>query len=259
MNEAIHRIDKLYANYKISEALMAVYKLIWDDFCSWFLEMVKPPYQQPIDKITYDKTLVFFDDLMKLAHPFMPFISEEIWQMLLERKEGQSIMNAPMPVSGHYDKELLTAFETEEEVIINVRNLRQSKNIPNREQVALYVKKNYQEKPDHTFDSVIKKLCNISEIRYVDEKPSGAVSFLVKSTEFYIPLGSSVDIDAEIMKLEEELNYTRGFLEMVIKKLSNERFVNHAPADVVQKERQKQSDAEGRISVIEEQIRDLKR
>ncbi|MBN2174594.1 MAG: valine--tRNA ligase [Bacteroidales bacterium] len=258
MKATIHEINKLYNGYKISDALMAVYKLVWDDFCSWYLEMVKPPYQKPIDKFTYEKTVGFFEALMKLIHPFMPFISEEIWQRLNERQEGESIMVSKMPEAVKYDKAILAAFEVEGQVISEVRSLRQSKNIPNKETIELHVKKNYAEEPDHTFDSVIKKLCNISEIKYVDEKPAGAASFRVKSTEFYVPLESSVDVASEIKKLEEELNYTRGFLKSVEKKLTNERFVNNAPADVVEKERNKQADAEARIKVIEEQIAALK-
>jgi valyl-tRNA synthetase len=167
-------------------------------------------------------------------------------------------MVSKMPEAGKYDKAILAAFEVEEQVITEVRSLRQSKNIPHKETIELHVKKNYAQEPDHTFDSVIKKLCNISEIKYVDEKPTGAASFIVKSTEFYVPLGSSVDVEAEIKKLEEELNYTRGFLNSVEKKLSNERFVNNAPADVVEKEKKKQADAEARIKVIEEQIATLR-
>ena len=150
-------------------------------------------------------------------------------------------------------------FEIEEEVIIAIRNLRQSKNIANKESIELQIKKNYAEEANHTFDSVIKKLCNISDIKYVDEKPSGASTFIVKSTEFYVPLGSSVDVEAEIIKLEEELKYTQGFLNSVSKKLANERFVNNAPASVVEKEQQKKADAVSKIKVIEEQIAALKK
>jgi len=259
LNSTIKEIDKLFSNYKISEALMAVYKLIWDDFCSWYLEMIKPPYQKPIDKNTYEKTIAFFEELMKIAHPFMPFISEEIWHHLKERDENESIMNTSMPKSKKYSEKILEIFENEEEVIIAIRNLRQSKNIANKEIIELHIKKNYAEEADHTFDSVIKKLCNISEIKYVDEKPSGSVTFIVKSTEFYVPLGSSVDVESEIKKLEEELKYTRGFLNSVTKKLGNERFVNNAPATVVEKEQQKKTDAESKIKVIEEQIATLKK
>jgi valyl-tRNA synthetase len=168
-------------------------------------------------------------------------------------------MNAEIPKMQKFDKKILQTFDIEEEVVIAVRSLRQSKNIPNKESIELQIKKNYKEEPDHTFDSVIKKLCNISQIKYVDEKPSAASTFIVKSTEFYVPLGGSVDVEAEINKLKEELNYTKGFLNSVSKKLSNERFVNNAPAAVVEKEQKKKADAEGKIKVIEEQIAALKK
>jgi valyl-tRNA synthetase len=258
LNQTIKEIDGLYAGYRISEALMALYKLIWDDFCSWYLEMIKPAYQKPIDKITLEKTVEFFEKLMKLAHPFMPFITEDIWHHLAERKNGESIMIAEMPTAKKYDKKLLATMEVEEQVIIAIRSLRKEKNIPNKEPLELYIRKNNEEEADHTFDSVITKLCNLTSIGYVEEKVPGAASFIVKSTEFFVPLGDSIDKEAEIKKLEEELKYTKGFLISVSKKLSNERFVNSAPEKVVEMERKKLADAEGRIKVIEEQIRGLK-
>ncbi|MCD4729887.1 MAG: valine--tRNA ligase, partial [Bacteroidales bacterium] len=259
INSLIKTIESHFSKYRISDALMSVYRLVWDDFCSWYLEMIKPAYQQPIDKRTYEQTIAFFDDLMTLVHPFMPFITEEIWHHLNERGEDESIMVSELPKSKKFDKKILEIFDIEEEVIIAVRKLRQSKNISNKESIELYIKKNYDEEPDHTFDSVIKKLCNISEIKYVDKKPEGAVTFIVKSTEFYVPLGSSVDVEAEIKKLEEELNYAKGFLNSVMKKLGNERFVNNAPAAVLEKEQQKKADAVSKIKVIEEQIATLKK
>ena len=259
LNESIKTIDTQFLKYRISDALMAVYKLVWDDFCSWYLEMIKPAYQQPIDKKTYEQTIAFFDDLMKLVHPFMPFITEEIWHHLNEKGEDESIMIAELPKAKKFDKKILKTFDIEEEVIIAVRSLRQSKNIPNKESIELYIKKNNEEEPDHTFDSVIKKLCNISAIGYVAEKPEGAITFMVKSTEFYVPIGSSIDVEAEIKKLEEEIKYTKGFLNSVMKKLGNERFVNNAPPAVIEKEEQKKADAESKIKVIEEQMAALKK
>ncbi len=258
MNAAIGIIDDHFSKYRISDALMAVYKLIWDDFCSWYLEMIKPGYQKSVDKVTYERTIGFFEDLMKILHPFIPFISEEIWHHLRERGKMDCIIVARMPESKKFDKSILEIFNIETQVIIAIRNLRKEKNIPNKESVELFIKKNYQQEPDHTFDSIISRLCNLSAIKYVDEKVAGAASFIVKSTEFYVPLGSSVDVEAEIRKLEEELEYTKGFLNSVMKKLSNERFVNNAPEAVVEKERNKQADAEGKIKVIEEQIAALK-
>ena len=258
LNSVIHVIDDHFSKYRISDALMKVYKLIWDDFCSWYLEMIKPGFQQPVDKATYDTTINFFENIMKLLHPFMPFISEEIWHHLKERNEEESIMTEEMPEAKSYDDDILKSFETEEEVIIAIRNLRKDKNITFKETIELFVKKNYKEEPDHTFDSVISKLCNISSISYVDEKVEGAASFIVKSTEFYVPLSGSVDVEAEIKKLKAELEYLKGFLNSVMKKLGNERFVNNAPAAVVEKEKIKMADAEGKIKVIEEQIKGLK-
>ncbi|MCD4698058.1 MAG: valine--tRNA ligase [Bacteroidales bacterium] len=258
LNSAIKIIDGHYSKYRISDALMAVYKLVWDDFCSWYLEMVKPAFQQPIDPVTYQKTIGFFENLMKLIHPFMPFISEEIWHHLNEREKNESIMLSAVPVAKSFDQNLLDTFIVEEEVIIAIRKLRSEKNIPNKEPLELFIKKNYNQEADHTFDSIISKLCNIKEIKYAEEKIQGASSFIVKSTEFFIPLSGSIDKEAELSKLNEELNYTKGFLTSVTRKLSNERFVNNAPQQVVEKEKKKQEDAESRIKVIEEQIAALK-
>jgi valyl-tRNA synthetase len=257
LNEAIAEIDDHFSKYRISDALMTVYKLIWDDFCSWYLEMIKPAYQKPIDPKTFGSTIGFFETLMKILHPFMPFITEEIWHLLAERGETETIMDLPMPQSMSYDKKLLNRFSVEAEVIIAIRKLRAEKNIPNKQSIDLFIRKNNSEKPDRTFDNVVMKLANICEISYVDDKVKGAASFIVGSTEFYIPTGFAVDVSEEIRKLEEEISYTRGFLESVQKKLSNERFVSGAPQDVVEKEKQKQADAESRIKVIEEQLRAL--
>ena len=258
LNEAITEIDDHFSKYRISDALMTVYKLIWDDFCSWYLEMIKPAYQKPIDPKTFGSTIGFFETLMKILHPFMPFITEEIWHLLAERGETETIMDLPLPQSHSYDKKLLNRFSVEAEVIIAIRKLRAERNIPNKQAIDLFIRKNNSEKPDRTFDNVVMKLANICEISYVDEKIKGAASFIVGSTEFYIPTGFAVDVSEEIRKLEEEISYTRGFLESVQKKLSNERFVSGAPPSVVEKEKQKQADAESRIKVIEEQIKALR-
>jgi valyl-tRNA synthetase len=259
LNQTIRTIDDHYTKFRISDALMSVYKLVWDDFCSWYLEMIKPGYQQPIDNITYKRTLGFFERLMKLLHPFMPFISEEIWHHLDEHTSEKSLMVSQMPHAGRIDHHILSSFDVEKEVIIAIRNLRKIKNIHQKETLELLIKKNNQQKPDHTFDKVIAKLCNLSLISYVDEKIPNAASFIVKSTEFYIPVSSKVDNDTEIKKLQEELNYTKGFLTTVLKKLDNERFINTAPSEVVEKEKNKKTDAENRIKVIEMQLIDLKR
>jgi valyl-tRNA synthetase len=257
LNEAITEIDDHFAKYRLSDALMAVYKLIWDDFCSWFLEMIKPAYQKPIDRKTLQSVIIFFDQLMRILHPFMPFITEEIWHRLSERGKSETIMNEWLPESRSRDQYLLSRFAVEKEVIMAIRKLRAERNIPNKQSIDLFIRKNNREKPDHAFDSVVTKLANICEITYVNEKVKGAASFIVGSTEFFVPLGFAVDVSDEVRKLKEELEYTIGFLESVHKKLSNERFVSGAPPAVVEKEKQKQADAESRIRVIEEQIRAL--
>ncbi len=257
-NDTLHTIQGHFTNYRISDALMATYKLIWDDFCSWYLEMIKPPYQSAIDPVTLKATIAYFEDLMKVLHPFMPFISEEIWHHLADRDEEACLILADMPKAHKANKEILAEFEYVEEVIIGIRKLRTEKNIPNKERIRLLVKKNAGEKPRTVFDPVVVKLCNLSELSYTDTKEEGAVSFIIRSTEFYIPLGGKVDVAAEIEKLEAELEYTRGFLATVEKKLGNRNFVDNAPEQVVAKEVQKKADAEARIGVIEEQLKTLR-
>jgi valyl-tRNA synthetase len=258
LNAALKVIDEQYSKYRISDALMATYKLIWDDFCSWYLEMIKPAYQKPIDKKTIEQTIGLFEKLMKILHPFMPFLTEEIWHLLRERNEEEDIMVSPWPDRQRIHHKILDQFEFAKDVIIAIRGVRANKNIPQKEQLEFFVKKNLDETPDNTWDGLVAKLCNLSSVEYVDEKVDNAMSFVVKSTEFYIPLGTLVDVEAEIKKMEEEIDYTRGFLDSVMKKLSNERFVNGAPAAVVENERKKQSDAENKIKVLQEQIKALK-
>ena len=231
---------------------MTTYKLIWDDFCSWYLEVIKPSYQKPIDKETYETTIAFYEKLMKVLHPFAPFITEEIWHLLGEHKQGDDIIIAEMPVSGTYDEKMIMAFERAEKIISGIRTIRREKNIPQKESLQLMVKEGEGSKC--IFYPIVQKMGNIEGVEIVTEKPDGSLSFIVGSQEFYIPLSDSIDVDAEIAKLEEEQKYTRGFLISVEKKLSNERFVNNAPAAVVEKEKQKMADAEARLKVIEEQL-----
>ena len=257
LNEMNDNIDK----YRLSDALMGVYKLTWDDFCSWYLEMVKAPMGQAVDKATYDATITFFENLMKLLHPFMPFITEEIWHTIAERGEGEDIIIAQQPRFDKFsdrteEEKILAQFAFTEEVINNVRKVRAEKNIPFRDAIELVVKDNAANKD---FDCIIIKLCNVGNINYVEQAPEGAFGFIVGSTEFFIPLTDNIDVEVEIKKLEEELKYTQGFLKGVEAKLSNERFVNGAPAAVVDKERKKKSDAEARIAVIEQQLAGLKK
>lgn len=258
LNQSKSEFEDQVGKYRLSESLMSLYKLTWDDFCSWYLEMIKPGYQEPIDKITYEQTIGFFDEIVRLLHPFMPFITEELWQVLNDRKEGESIMFAPVPETGKFNPDLISKFGVAEEVIMAIRNIRKEKNIPFKESVKLYIRKNFDEKPDMTFDSVVMKLCNLAELTYVEDKPSDSINFIVRTTEFYIPLTQAIDKDAEINKLQEELNYTRGFLASVMKKLSNEKFVKGAAQSVVDSERKKQADAESRIRLLEDQINSLK-
>ncbi len=251
---SLHQINGLYATYRLSEALMTIYKMIWDDFCSWYLELVKPAYQQPIDRITYEESLLFFEKLIKVLHPYMPFITEEIYHLLRDRKPGESIMNALMPEPSSYEEKLIHQFSMAEEVIMAVRNIRKEKNIPQKQPLCLYVRKNNNEQAEVRFDVVVIKLCNLSCLDYVEEKIPEALSFIVGSTEFFIPLGSNLNIEDEIRKLEEELAYTRGFLDAVDSKLRNTNFVQHAPSRVVDGERKKQSDAQSKIRVLEDQL-----
>jgi len=248
--ETNDNIDK----YRLSDALMGIYKLTWDDFCSWYLEMVKAPQGQGIDPETYAATIKFFENLMLLLHPFMPFITEEIWHAIAERKEGDDIIIAQQPKIQGFDEAILKQFEFTQEVINNVRKVRSDKNIAFRDAIQLVVKGT----ANKDFDCVIAKLCNVSEVSYVAEAPAGAFGFIVGSTEFFVPLTGSVDVEAEIKKLEEELKYAQGFLKSVEAKLSNERFVNGAPTAVVDKERKKKADAEAKIAVIEQQLAGLR-
>lgn len=254
-NITFSEIEDNFSKYRISDALMSVYKLIWDDFCSWYLEIVKPAYQQPIDNDTLESTISFFEDLMKVLHPFMPFLSEEVWHHLADRKEGEDLIVTLLPEAKSADSQILEEFTRAEEIIVGVRNVRKDKNIPQKDAIELLVKES--ELSHSAFYPVVAKLGNISKIDIVADKPEGALGFTIGAQEFYIPIDSNIDIDEEIKKLEEELKYTIGFLNSVTKKLSNERFVNNAPPAVVEKERKKLADAEARKSVIENQLKEL--
>lgn len=257
LNEAMLQINDHYDKYRLSEALMTAYKLVWDDFCSWYLEMVKPAYQQPIDAATLNASIGFFEKLMRLLHPFMPFITEEIWHLLEDRPEDESIMVALQPDAGNVDETLLSGFQAAAEAVIGIRNVRKEKNIPFKDAIELKIRVT-DGSESGAFDPVIGKLGNISSIEYVAEKPGTAAGFMVKACEYYIPLGDGIDLDAEREKLEKELEYTRGFLDSVMKKLGNERFVSNAKPEVVEVEYRKKSDAETRIRLLEEQLQGLK-
>ncbi|WP_440440846.1 valine--tRNA ligase [Phocaeicola plebeius] len=249
-------VNDLFGKYRLSEALMAVYKLFWDEFSSWYLEMVKPAYGQPINKVTYEKTLAFFETLLKLLHPFMPFITEELWQHIYDRQPGESIMTQTLVKDMPYNEALIAQFEAVKEVISGIRTIRLQKNIAQKEALALEVT---GENPVAGFGSVIAKLCNLSEIKQVETKSEGAAAFMVGTTEYAVPLGNLINVEEELKKLEADLKYQEGFLQSVMKKLSNEKFVSKAPANVIEMERKKQADAETKIAALKESIAALKR
>lgn len=255
-NEALIEINDLFDRFKISEALMAIYKLVWDDFCSWYLEMIKPGYQHPIDAKTLETTKDYFEKILSLMQPFTPFIAEEIWHLLRERKDGEDIIIAKWPSVGSINKAILDEFNLATEVITNIRNVRKSNNIATKVKLEMMIKKNNQE-DSTSFDSVITKMGNLSSLEYVSDKIANSNSFLVNSNEYFIPFGDSIDVDAERQKLSEELDYTKGFLQSVQKKLSNEKFVSGAPDQVVAIERKKESDALSKIAILEEKLSSL--
>ena len=251
MSKAIDEVQDLFSKYRLSEALMVVYKLFWDEFSSWYLELIKPAYGAPIDGKTYAVTLKFFDDLLRLLHPFMPFITEELWQCLTDRKDGESLMIQPLPVYEAAKEDTLSSFESTKEVIAGVRTIRMQKNIAQKNQLELEI---IGENPVQYWIPAISKMCNLSSLKSVEDKSAGAASFIVGTTEYAVPLGDLIDVAAEIEKLKADLKYQEGFLNSVLKKLSNERFVNNAPAAVIEVERKKQADAESIIKSLKESI-----
>ena len=255
-NEVTAEVADLFSKYRLSEALMAVYKLFWDEFSSWFLEIIKPAYGQGIHSTVRNAAICYFDNLLRLLHPFMPFITEELWQQMYEREEGESIMVCPLSMDTHVDSEMIQQFEVVKEVISNVRSIRLQKNIAQKETLELQV---VGENPVDAFNLVIMKMCNLSAIDVVDTKTEGAASFMVGTTEYAVPLGNMIDVEAEIARMEVELKHKEGFLQGVMKKLSNEKFVNNAPAAVLELERKKQADAESIINSLKESIAALKK
>ena len=256
LQATIIELDDLYSKYRLNEALMTVFKLFTDEYSGWYLEMVKPAYQQPIDKATYEATLGFFDQLLKVIHPFMPFITEELWQHIYERKEGESIMVASLDkAKSVVGEEIIAAFEEVKKVVAGVRAVRNQKNIANKEQLALVC---LGADKYAAYDSVVKKMSNLSSIEVSDESPTGAIKFLVGTSEYAVPIGNLIDVEAEIAKQEAELKRLEGFLFGVQKKLQNANFVAHAPEQVVALERKKQADAEQKIAAIKESIKELR-
>ncbi|MGX1930779.1 valine--tRNA ligase [Flagellimonas sp. 2504JD4-2] len=254
-NQVLLEIEDHFSKYRISDALMAIYKLVWDDFCSWLLEIVKPAYQKPIDKATYEAVIHLFEQNLKILHPFMPFLSEEVWQHIAERTPEQALIVSQWPQQGEIDASIIADFDFATEVISGIRTIRKEKNIPQKEALELSVLNS--ENGSGQMDVIITKLTNLSKIETVDATLDGALSFRVKSNEYFIPISGAIDIEAEIKKITEELNYTKGFLQSVQKKLSNERFVNNAPEKVVAIEKKKAADAEAKIETLEKSLASL--
>jgi valyl-tRNA synthetase len=254
-NQILVEIEDHFSKYRISDALMAIYKLVWDDYSSWLLEIVKPAYQQPIDRTSFNEVIEIFEDNLKLLHPFMPFLTEEVWQHIAERSPEEALIVSQWPRKKEVDVSLIKEFDFAAEVISGIRTIRKEKNIPMKESLELSILK--ADKNVKDWDVVIGKLTNVSSIWYVDRAVEGALTFRVKSNEYFIPISGAVDVESEIKKIKEELKYTKGFLLSVQKKLSNERFVNNAPEQVIAIERNKQADAEAKIETLEKSLASL--
>lgn len=255
-NKTLVEIDDHYSKYRISDALMSTYKLIWDDFCSWLLEMVKPDYQQPIAATTFKEIIAILEDNLKVLHPFIPFVSEEIWQHIRERSPKEALIVAPWPETASYDEKLIAEFDFAAQVISGIRTIRKEKNISFKDTIELSVINS--ENAAKAFDPVITKLGKLSALNYISETLNGALTFRVKSNEYFVPVSGAIDVDEEIAKLNEELKYTEGFLKSVQKKLSNERFVSGAPEKVVAIERAKEADAIAKIETIKSSLASLR-
>ena len=257
LRQANQEIDDFCSKYRISEALMTVYKLFWDEFSSWYLEMVKPAYGQPVDRASYDATLSFFENLLKMLHPFMPFITEELWQHIYDRKDGESIMREKLEINAPTadDMKIIEDVESVKQIVAGVRTVRNQKNIPNKDALKLQT---VSENKFNAYDSIVLKMANLESIDVVAEKDSTAAAFMVGTLEYAVPLGDMIDVDVEIEKQEAQLKHLEGFLAGVMKKLSNERFVANAPEAVVALERKKQSDSEEKIAALKESIASLK-
>ncbi len=256
-NQALEEIESYFKNFRISDALMTTYKLVWDDFCSQYLEMIKPGYEQPIDQATYDQTIGYLEKVMKILHPFMPFITEEIWHEIKERTNDDCIIVAEWPEKGTFDEALLEKAQLSFEIISSIRNIKNNKQIPQKEALKLLIKTGNQDVFEG-FSGIIKKLANVSEIHFTPDNVDNALNFVVKGNEFFLPIDGKVNVEKEIEQLEGELNYTKGFLVSVNKKLSNDRFVNNAPEQVVVNEKKKKADAEAKIKALEESLAALK-
>ena len=258
-NETLAFVEDQYSKYRLSDALMALYKLVWDDFCSWYLELIKPPFGEPIDMASLQQSVRFFGKLMQVMHPFMPFVTEEIWHRLEERKEGESIMVSAMPESGSFDGGVIRRMDRAREIVTALRSLRADKGISPKTGLLLVVRHSEEKAPDRSMDPLLMKMARLDNLQYASEKPEGAFGFMIDKTEYFVPAGDLVDPEEEIKKLETDLAYTEGFLKSVEKKLSNARFVDNAPQAVVEAERKKEADARARIGLLKEQLGNLKK
>ena len=252
---AYAEMEDHFSKYRLSDSLMTIYKLIWDDFCSWLLEMVKPGYQQPIDSTTFDAVIRAFENNLKVLHPFMPFITEEIWHQISDRSTEEALIISAYPSKNIVNKTVLNDFEIASEVISGIRTIRKEKNISFKEPIKLFVINNIE--ASTSFDTVIKKMGNVEDLEYISEKIGGALTYRVKSNEYFIPMEGSINVETEIAKLSEELTYTEGFLKSIQAKLNNERFVNNAPEKVVASEKQKEADALAKITTLKNSLSSL--
>jgi valyl-tRNA synthetase len=253
--QVLKEINDNFDKFRISDALMSTYKLVWDDFCSWYLEMIKPGYQQPIDRQTLEHTLDFFERILKIMHPFTPFVAEELYHALRERQAGDDIVIAQWPESQEVNAQPMQQFAFNEKVITQIRNIRKQNNIATKVKLELFIKADASRASDA--DSIIVKMGNLSVLQYVQEKVAQSNSFIVDGIEFFVPFGEQIDVEAEKKKIEEELNYTKGFLKSVQGKLHNEKFMAGAPEAVVANERNKEADALQKIALLEEKLKGM--
>ena len=252
---ALAEIEDHYSKFRLSDALMTMYKLVWDDFCSWLLEMIKPEYQQPVDSKTFKSIIEIFEDNLKILHPFMPFLTEEIWQYIANRTPDEALIIANYPKSETFNEPLILDFEMVKDVVSGIRTIRKEKNISFKDNIELFVINN--ENLSSVYDSVIIKLGNVSKMKPVTEAIEGAMTFRVQSNEYFVPISGVVNVEEEIKKINAELQYTKGFLKSVQNKLSNERFMNNAPAQVIEMERKKEADALAKIETLKSSLASL--